>query len=410
MRHGRAAMTEEIREVCGPREAEQFGGFCDWLRRLYDLEMPSFIERNYDSPLDLARPIRPALELVRLGGFGKLHKVVARHFDDDRLRRLFSFQAMYAGLAPYEALAIYAVITYMDTVNGVFVPVGGMHALPTAIADAAAGAGATFRYGTRVERILLANGSTGAVRGVRLVDGEVVPADVVVANPDLPVVYRSLAPGTAAAPVRASRARTRRPPSCGTSASAASCPLASAHHNIHFGQQWDGVLPGDLRRRCPHARPVAAGQRALVARADDGATGRARALRARTGTQPRRSDRLDERARARARAIWRSASASSATRSTSRSSRWSTRSTGKRRVWSGAPRSRSPTGSSRRGPFRPSNVDRRAPGLVFCGSGTVPGVGMPMVLDLGHARRPSALRSPRRDDDAGARATPAARS
>jgi len=35
------------------------------------------------------------------------------------------------------------------------------------------------------------------------------------------------------------------------------------------------------------------------------------------------------------------------------------------------------------GPFRPGNVDRRAPGLVFTGSGTVPGVGVPMVLVSG---------------------------
>jgi phytoene desaturase len=35
------------------------------------------------------------------------------------------------------------------------------------------------------------------------------------------------------------------------------------------------------------------------------------------------------------------------------------------------------------GPFRPGNVDRRAPGLVFVGSGTVPGVGVPMVLISG---------------------------
>ena len=32
------------------------------------------------------------------------------------------------------------------------------------------------------------------------------------------------------------------------------------------------------------------------------------------------------------------------------------------------------------GPFRPSNVTSRAAGLVFAGSGTVPGVGVPMVL------------------------------
>jgi phytoene desaturase len=46
------------------------------------------------------------------------------------------------------------------------------------------------------------------------------------------------------------------------------------------------------------------------------------------------------------------------------------------------------------GPFRPNNVDRRAPGLVLTGSGTVPGVGVPMVLVSGKlaADRVDALR------------------
>jgi len=35
------------------------------------------------------------------------------------------------------------------------------------------------------------------------------------------------------------------------------------------------------------------------------------------------------------------------------------------------------------GPFRPDNVDRRVPGLVFVGSSTLPGVGVPMVLVSG---------------------------
>ena len=35
------------------------------------------------------------------------------------------------------------------------------------------------------------------------------------------------------------------------------------------------------------------------------------------------------------------------------------------------------------GPFRPNNVDRAVPGLVFVWSSTVPGVGVPMVLVSG---------------------------
>ena len=35
------------------------------------------------------------------------------------------------------------------------------------------------------------------------------------------------------------------------------------------------------------------------------------------------------------------------------------------------------------GPFRPNNVNRKVPGLVFTGSSTLPGVGVPMVLVSG---------------------------
>jgi phytoene desaturase len=35
------------------------------------------------------------------------------------------------------------------------------------------------------------------------------------------------------------------------------------------------------------------------------------------------------------------------------------------------------------GPFRPPNVERWLPAVFFAGSGTVPGVGLPMVLISG---------------------------
>ena len=62
---------------------------------------------------------------------------------------MFSFQAMYAGLSPYDALAIYAVIGYMDSVAGVFFPRGGMHAVPRALAGAAEKHGVELRTARR---------------------------------------------------------------------------------------------------------------------------------------------------------------------------------------------------------------------------------------------------------------------
>ena len=128
--------------------------------------MPHFIDHNFDSPLGLASSPKAAATLLRLGGFRRLGPVVRGWFDDERLHRLFSFQALYAGLSPEDALALYAVITYMDSIEGVWFPEGGMDAVPAALATAAARAGVEQHYGATVERLLLDR--RGAVSGVAL--------------------------------------------------------------------------------------------------------------------------------------------------------------------------------------------------------------------------------------------------
>ena len=381
VRHGRDAMTDEVRDVCGPSEAASFGRFCDWLTRLYRLEMPHFIERNYDSPVDLARPLHPAIELVRLGGFRRLATVVRRYFDDERLQRLFSFQSTYAGLAPYEALALYGIITYMDTVNGVVVPVGGMHALPQALAAAAEKAGATFRYGARVEAILLEQGSSGPVQGVRLAGGEVVRAAAVVCNPDLPVAYRTLLPGLSAP--RAARRGAYSPSAVVWHVGVrGELPAGAEHHNIHFGTAWDSAFRAILKDGVRMPDPsllVTVPTLDEPAMAPDG-----RHVLYVLEPVPNLDGRLDwthERARARhdlAAAIARLGYPDDV----------EVEELVDPLDWEAQGMERgTPFALSHRflqtGPFRPANVEKRAPGLVFAGSGTVPGVGVPMVLISG---------------------------
>ncbi len=392
--HDRDRMVEEIRTVCGPTEAQAFGRFCDWLRELYELELPNFIDRNFDSPLDLLSPIAPALQLVRHGGFRKLGSVVAGFFDDERLQRIFSFQAMYAGLAPYEALAIYAVITYMDCVRGVFVPEGGMSALPEALAAAAVSAGAEIRYGTDVERIELAEGSRGAVRGVRLGGGERIAADAVVCNPDLPVAYRTLLPG-----LRAPRAATRGSysPSCVVwhAGIRGDLPAGTGHHNIHFGGQWDDAFRALLHDGTTMADPsILVTVHSLDEPALAPAGGHTLYVLEPVPNLDGRLDWTVERERTRGRLIRRVRELGYpvddiAVEAFVDPSDWEA--DGMER---GTPFGLAHT-FVQTGPFRPANVNRRAPGLVFVGSSTVPGVGVPMVLVSGRlaADRVDALAS-----------------
>jgi phytoene desaturase len=235
----RAAMAAEVERVCGPAEAAGYERFVDFVTALYRTEMSRFIDRNLDSPLDLAGT--GLARLAALGGFGRLAPAVGRHLRDPRTRRVFSFQAMYAGLSPYRALALYAVIAYMDTVAGVHVPAGGMHAVPLALAGAAAAHGVGVRYGVAARSVEV---SGGRARAVLTAAGERIPTDAVVLNPDPAVAYRDLLPA-GAAPARLARrlARLRRSPSCfllhvGSSAGYG----RTAHHTVHFGRRWRGTF------------------------------------------------------------------------------------------------------------------------------------------------------------------------
>jgi phytoene desaturase len=378
VRHGREAMAAEIGAVCGPAEAVNFERFCDWLTQLYDIEMPNFIARNFDGPADLLHPLGPVIKLARLGGFRRLSKVVASFFADERLHRIFSFQAMYAGLAPYQALALYAVITYMDTVNGVFVPEGGMHAIPVALANAAEKAGATFHYDTKVERVLLENGTRGAVRGVRCTDGRVLEASVVVCNADLPVAYRTLLPGLTAP--RATRRGRYSPSALVWHAGVdGELPPDAAHHNIHFGASWEGAFRALLDDGTRMPDPSLFVTIPTVDQPDMAPPGK-HVLYA-LEPVPNLDGRVDwttERERARAELIAAVAAAGYPVRAEVDELvdplDWEAEG-----LERGTPFSLAHT-FFQTGPFRPRNVDSRAPGLVFTGAGTTPGVGVPMVL------------------------------
>jgi phytoene desaturase len=224
-------MAAEISRVCGPREADGYLRFVEFARSLWRLERDHFIDRNLDSPIDLLN--LNLLKLLGMGGFRRLQPKINQFFRDPRTQRIFSFQAMYAGLAPQDALAIYAVIAYLDSVAGVYFPKGGMHAVPRALAGAAEKHGVIFRYDTTVTKV---ETSAGRATAVLTADGSRIPADVVVLNPDLPIAYRDLLP-----PQR--QRRQRFSPSCVVlHIGSRQAYTKIAHHNIHFGRAWKGTF------------------------------------------------------------------------------------------------------------------------------------------------------------------------
>ncbi len=371
-----ARMQEEIRNVIGGEEAAGYGRYVDFVTKLYKYEMNDFIDKNIDSPLNLLTP--NLARLVALGGFRRLAPKVNEFLKDHRTQKVYSFQAMYAGVSPQQALAIYAVIAYMDSVNGVFFPKGGMHAVPRALAGAAAKHGVEFKYNSTVTTVEHSNGRATAVITE---SGERIECDALILNPDLPVAYRELL-GTMPAQVK----RLNYSPSCVTLLAGSSKTYDHlAHHNIHFGESWEGVFDELITKKTLMSDPsllvtvptyddkdlAPAGKSSyyilfptpnLTADIDWKIEG------------PRYRDRMIATMEARGYVGF---GDSIETEHLTTPLDWQAQG-----MEAGAPFASAHT-FFQTGPFRPKNLAKGFENVVFAGSGTQPGVGVPMVLISG---------------------------
>lgn len=379
VRYGREAMREEIAQTCSSVDAAAFDSFVDWLRQLYLVEMPNFIDRNFDSPLGLLSSPPALAQLTRLGAFGRLGAAVRKRFPDPRLHRLFSFQAMYAGLSPESALALYAVITYMDTIEGVWFPEGGIHAVPRIMAQVAEKAGATFRYGDPAETIL--RSPTGRVAGVRTASGIRIMADAVVCTVDLPTAYQQLLGDLR--PPRAVQRGRYSPSAVVWHVGVRGVPEPPlAHHNIHFGTEWGSAFDALLKRGQLMPDPS---RLVTIPSLDDPAL-------APSGCStlyvlepvPNLNGKIDWSTEARPLRdrlhgfiAQHGYPAEVITEHLVTPLDWQAQG-----MAAGTPFALAHT-FGQTGPFRPSNVEGRLPGMFFAGSGTVPGVGVPIVLISG---------------------------
>ncbi|MDX2847733.1 phytoene desaturase family protein [Streptomyces sp. PA03-3a] len=390
-------MEAEVAGFAGGREAQGYRRLRSWLGELYRVQMRSFIDVNFDSPLSLLTP--DLARLAALGGFGRLQPRIARFVKDERLQRVFSFQALYAGVPPARALAAYAVIAYMDTVAGVYFPRGGMHAVARGLAAEATDAGADLRYGSEVAA--LERGHGGRVTAVRTSEGERIPCDAVVLTPDLPVVHRLLG----RVPRRPVRLRWS-PSAFVLHAGTRRTWPQLAHHTLSFGGAWTrtfeeltrlGRLMSDpsllITRPTatdPSLAPEGRHLHYVLAPCPNLATGRVDWSQAAPAYRDRLMEELDKRG-------LEGFEASVETLRTVSPADWAADGHA-----AGTPFSAAHT-FAQTGPFRSRNLVRGAGNVVLAGCGTVPGVGVPTVLisgKLAAARiagdRAVARRGPRR--------------
>lgn len=176
---------------------EAFGGAAetDWSAlmdrggRMWQITREPFLQsplRGWRTLMSLARDpgdVRTVAPRTSLRDIGK------EYLQDPRLRQVLDRYATYTGSDPRQAPAVLTTVPYVEQAFGAWHIGGGLGRLSDALAQRCTELGVDIRLSCDVESISV---DSGAVSGVRLTTGEVLPADVVVANADAGIVYDTL--------------------------------------------------------------------------------------------------------------------------------------------------------------------------------------------------------------------------
>lgn len=146
----------------------------------YKIAKQEFMYKNYDSVLDFFNK-RVMTEGRKLPLFKTMNKIVESSFTNELLRKVLQFQTVLLGTSPYQTPGIYSLMNYVDFVDGVWYPKGGIYKLIEALVTVAKKNGVTLHTNAPVSRI---NVEHGNAVGITLENGEEIRADYVVSNAD----------------------------------------------------------------------------------------------------------------------------------------------------------------------------------------------------------------------------------
>ncbi|MEO8042139.1 MAG: phytoene desaturase family protein [Acidobacteriota bacterium] len=164
-----------------PGSGEKLRAYLKQSEYQYEVATQHFMYKNYDTVFDFLNR-RVMTEGQKLSVFSKMHSFVSRFFKSKKLQQVMEYTMVFLGTSPYEAPALYNLMSHMDFNQGVFYPMGGFYELIKALVAIAEKNGAKLRGGANVAEIVVKN---GVATGVRLADGEIVPADLIVSNADM---------------------------------------------------------------------------------------------------------------------------------------------------------------------------------------------------------------------------------
>jgi phytoene desaturase len=181
-----AAMADELAKL-NPGHKASFNKWMADSKEKYGIAYEKFISTPANS-LGYYAPWR-LFETLKFKPWQSLYTHLNSYFHDDRVNYAFSYPSKYLGLHPTTCSSVFGVIPYIELQFGVWHVMGGFREFARGMQRCAEDLGVKFRFSTGVKKVNVEN---QRAIGVTLESGEVVAADRVVMNADLPYAATTL--------------------------------------------------------------------------------------------------------------------------------------------------------------------------------------------------------------------------
>jgi phytoene desaturase len=239
-----------ILDQIGQRNPADREGYRRFMATTKPIFEKGFVQLADQPFLKVGDMVRIIPDLVRLQSYKTVYQYVSGFIEDDFLRRCFSFHPLLVGGNPFSTTSIYTMIHYLEREWGVHFAIGGTGAIVNALVRLLEELGGTIHLSSEVDEILI---SGRRVTGVRLVDGSVHEADVVVSNAEAAYTYTNLVPAEHRRRNSDRRYRNTQYSMSlfviyfGTKRRYTDSGLA--HHNIILSERYKGLLDDIFRRK-----------------------------------------------------------------------------------------------------------------------------------------------------------------
>jgi phytoene desaturase len=154
------------------------------------LALEKLLGRNFNHLSEFIT-LNNVILLIRLKTYLKHKKFIRRFFKSQKLQQAFTFQNIYVGQSPLDAPALFAMLPAAELTEGALFPIGGMYSITEKLYNSAKEQGVIFHFGKAATQIVT---SGKKAESVLFADGTNHHADVIIANADLPYIYRELLP------------------------------------------------------------------------------------------------------------------------------------------------------------------------------------------------------------------------